>query len=85
MLRHYVNLFKRNILKYKFSFFINMVGLSTALACATLIYLWVNDELLTDKFHEKDDQIFHLMEFYVNSITYFGWESNYLSIRPTRF
>ena len=29
--------------------------------------------------------IIHLMEFYVNSITYFGWESNYLSIRPTRF
>ncbi|MEM9141563.1 MAG: ABC transporter permease, partial [Bacteroidota bacterium] len=64
MLRHYSKLFKRNIVKYKFSFFINMVGLSTALACVTLIYLWVNDELLTDTFHEKDDRIFHLMEFY---------------------
>lgn len=64
MLKHHLNLFKRNISRYKFSFFINMVGLSTALACATLIYLWVNDELLTDKFHEKGDRIFHLMEFH---------------------
>ncbi len=63
MLRHHLKLFRRNILRYKFSFFINSVGLSTALTCTILIYLWVNDELQMDKFHDND-RIFHLKEFY---------------------
>ncbi len=62
MLKHHFILFIRNIKKYKASFFINIVGLSTSLTCAVLIFLWVNDELSIDKFHENDSQIFHLME-----------------------
>jgi len=44
------------------SFFINLIGLSTGLACALLIYLWVYDELNVDKFHEKDRQLFMVMQ-----------------------
>ncbi len=40
---------------------INLIGLSTGLACALLIYLWVNDELSVDKFHEKDSQLFQVV------------------------
>ena len=39
-----------------------MIGLSTGLACALLIYLWVFDELNFDKFHEKDSQLFLVMQ-----------------------
>jgi predicted permease len=42
--------------------FLNLIGLSTGLACTLLIYLWVNDELSFDKFHEKDNQLYQLME-----------------------
>ncbi|WP_353718506.1 ABC transporter permease [Dyadobacter sp. 676] len=40
---------------------LNVVGLSTGLVCALLIYLWVTDELAFDKFHEKDSRLYQLM------------------------
>ena len=52
----------RNFRRFKSTFFINLIGLSTGLACTLLIYLWVNDELKFDKFHEKGDRIFQVME-----------------------
>lgn len=63
MLKHHLILFFRNSKRYKASFIINSVGLSTALACAILIGLWANDELAMDKFHEKDEQLFQVKEF----------------------
>lgn len=62
MLKHHILLTYRNFLRYKSSFFINLIGLSSGLACALLIYLWVNDELHVDKFHEKDDRLYQVME-----------------------
>ena len=62
MFRHNLLITFRNYLRYKSSFFINLVGLSTGLACTLLIYLWVNDELQVDKFHHNDDQLFQVME-----------------------
>ncbi len=61
MFQHNLILFYRNIRRDKTSFFINLIGLSTGLACTLLIYLWVNDELHIDKFHEKDSQLFQVM------------------------
>ena len=52
----------RNFKRYKSSFFINLVGLSSGLACALLIYLWVTDELNMDNFHKNDPQLFQVME-----------------------
>ena len=54
MFRHNLLLSYRNFKRYKSSFFINLIGLSVGLASALLIFLWVNDELNVDKFHEKD-------------------------------
>ena len=62
MLKHHILLTYRNFLRYKSSFFINLIGLSSGLACALLIYLWVNDELQVDKFHEKEATLYQLME-----------------------
>jgi len=62
MFKHNLLLIFRNIKRNKTSFFINLIGLSTGLACTLLIYLWVYDELNFDKFHEKDNQLFHVMQ-----------------------
>ncbi len=62
MLKHNLLIIFRNFKRDKSSFFINLIGLSTGLACALLIYLWVNDELNVDKFHEKDNQLFLVMQ-----------------------
>ncbi len=61
MLNHYLLLIFRNFRRYKSTFFINLIGLSTGLACALLIFLWVNDELQVDRFHEKDRELYRVM------------------------
>lgn len=62
MLKHNIILIYRNFLRAKGFFLINLVGLSTGLACTLLIYLWVNDEISKDKFHAKDSRLFQVME-----------------------
>ena len=64
MLRHNLILAFRNFKRYKSSFFINLIGLSSGLACVLLIYLWVSDELGIDKFHKNDQQLFQVIEHY---------------------
>ncbi|MEO7990139.1 MAG: ABC transporter permease [Chryseolinea sp.] len=61
MYRHTITLAFRNYMRYKSSFFINLTGLSTGLACAMLIYLWVTDELSYDKFHTSGDRLYQVM------------------------
>jgi len=41
---------------------LNLLGLSTALACTILIYLWVNDEWHVDRFHEKGSRLFQVLK-----------------------
>ncbi|XOV91750.1 MAG: ABC transporter permease [Bacteroidota bacterium] len=60
MLRHHFLLTYRNFLRNKTTFFINLIGLSTGLACTFLIYLWVNDEMSMDKFHENEDHLYQI-------------------------
>ncbi len=62
MFRHNFLLSYRTFKRYKTTFFINLMGLSTSLAGALLIYLWVHDELNTDKFHEMDERLYQVME-----------------------
>ncbi|WKN43708.1 ABC transporter permease [Tunicatimonas pelagia] len=62
MLQHNLLLTFRNFRRYKSTFFINLIGLSSGLACALLIFLWVQDELNVDKFHAKDDRLYQVME-----------------------
>ena len=62
MLRHNLLLIFRNFKRFKSTFFINLIGLSSGLACTVLIYLWVNDELKKDQFHELDDRLYQVME-----------------------
>lgn len=61
MLRHNLLIIFRGLRRFKRTFVINLVGLSVGLASALLIYLWVNDELSVDKFHEKDERLYQVM------------------------
>lgn len=62
MLRHNFLLLYRNFKRFRSTFFINLAGLSTGLACTLLIYLWVYDEWQTDKFHASDSWLFKVFE-----------------------
>jgi putative ABC transport system permease protein len=52
----------RNLVKDRHFTFLNLVGLSTGLTCTILIYLWVSDELHTDKFNARDSQLFQVLK-----------------------
>ncbi len=51
----------RRLTKDRQSTILNLIGLSTGLACALLIWLWVHDELETDHFHKNGDRIYQVM------------------------
>jgi putative ABC transport system permease protein len=61
MIKSYLKIAWRNILKNKTNSIINMVGLSAGLSCFTLIALWVSDELSYDKFNLNYHRIFRLV------------------------
>lgn len=62
MFKHNLILAFRNFKRYKSSFLINLIGLTSGLACTLFIYLWVSDEVNVDKFHEKESQLYQVME-----------------------
>jgi putative ABC transport system permease protein len=61
MLQHNIKLAFRNFKKDKSTFLINLIGLSTGLACAIMIFMWVNDEKSVDKFHENDAHLYRIL------------------------
>jgi putative ABC transport system permease protein len=58
MVRNYVKVAFRNILKHKFFSIINLLGLTLGMACCLFIFLYVKHELSYDKFHVKADNIY---------------------------
>lgn len=67
MFSHNLLIILRNLKRSRVAFLINLLGLSTGLACALLIFLWVRDEVMMDRFHAAGDRLFTLMEFQQNS------------------
>lgn len=61
MFKHNLLIAFRNFKKYKGSFLINIIGLSSGLACVLFILLWVKDETSFDKFHKNEDRLYQLM------------------------
>ncbi|MCF0039355.1 FtsX-like permease family protein [Dyadobacter fanqingshengii] len=61
MIKNYLKIAWRNLLKERQFTMLNLIGLSTGLACTLLIYLWVNDELHVDRYNEKDDRLYQVM------------------------
>jgi putative ABC transport system permease protein len=62
MFKNYFKTAWRNLIKDKQFSLLNLLGLSTGLACVLLIFLWVSDELSVDKFNSNDSQLFQVMK-----------------------
>ena len=60
MIRNYLIIALRNLLRNKVLSFINITGLSIGLACCLLIFLYTKDELSYDRFHAKGDQLYRI-------------------------
>lgn len=60
MIKNYVNLALRNLMKYKAFSFINIFGLSVGLTCCMLISLYIYHEYSYDSYHEKGSSVYQL-------------------------
>jgi putative ABC transport system permease protein len=62
MIKNYLKIAWRNLVRNKAYTFINIGGLSVGMACTILILLWVHDELSYDKFNTNAPQIYRLTD-----------------------
>ena len=60
MIKNYLKLAWRNILKHKGFSIINIAGLSLGICCFVLIAMFVSDELSYDKYNTKSDRIYRV-------------------------
>lgn len=63
MLKNYLKIGGRFLIRHKGYSFINIAGLAVGMAACLLISLWVLDELSFDRFHEHADVLYRV-EFY---------------------
>ncbi len=61
MLKNYIKITFRNLIKYKFYSLTNILGLAVGFGCFLLISLYINNELSYDNFHNDPDRIFRVL------------------------
>ncbi|HEY0678496.1 MAG TPA: ABC transporter permease [Chitinophagaceae bacterium] len=76
MLRNYLKVAVRYLLRYKEYTLINILGLAVGITCCVLIMLFVRSEWSYDKFHSKSDRLYRMWqhekyqgEDFINTIT----------------
>ncbi|WP_314509024.1 ABC transporter permease [Xanthocytophaga agilis] len=76
MLRNYLKIAFRSLVRNKAYSAINILGLAFGLACSLMIALWVKDELDMDAFHANESQLYQVFErqYYVDKT-----EASYLT------
>lgn len=60
MIKNYLKIALRNMLKFKAYSFINIFGLAIGIAACMMILLYINDELSYDKYNDKANQIYRV-------------------------
>ena len=60
MLRNFIKISIRQILRHKIHSFINIFGLTIGMVSFILIFIWIKEEFSYDKFHDKKDNIYQL-------------------------
>jgi putative ABC transport system permease protein len=61
MIRNYLKIAWRNLLRNKGFSITNLLGLAIGMTCTMLIFLWVRDELNFDRFHKNYDNIYQVI------------------------
>jgi ABC-type antimicrobial peptide transport system permease subunit len=89
MLRNYLKTAFRNLWKNKSYGFLNVFGLAVGIACAALIFLWVEDELNYNSYNQREmligklSRIFALLAIVITCLGLFGL-SAYTAERRTK-
>ena len=78
MLKNYLNIAIRNLLKHKSYSFINIIGLAVGIACCIIILIFVQDELSYENFHDRADRIYR-----TTMKAKFGGQAAHLLVTPS--
>ena len=66
MIRNYLKIAYRNLVRYKFISFINLFGLTVGLTCCLLITAYIVNELSFDKHNAKANNIYRVTRSFNN-------------------
>ncbi|WP_134089734.1 ABC transporter permease [Olivibacter sp. XZL3] len=66
MLKNYIKIAWRSLLRYKFTSFINLFGLSVGITCCLLIMLYVLDEVRYDRYNSHAEQVYRVERTFLN-------------------
>jgi len=69
MIKNYLKIAYRNLVKYKFISFINVFGLTVGLACCMLILTYILHELSYDKYQPNSDRVYRVTRTFLNPET----------------
>ena len=58
MIRHYLKVAWRNLLKYRTQTIVNIMGLAVGFACFALSLIWIRYELTFDRYHTGADRLY---------------------------
>ena len=61
MFENYLKVAVRNLFKFKMFSFLNISGLAIGMACCILAFLYIQDEIGYDQFHEKSNRIYRVL------------------------
>lgn len=67
MLLNYIKVAWRSLSRNKLTSFINIAGLSLAISCCLLIYLYINDELGYDRYPKSADRIYRVTRDFLSN------------------
>jgi len=60
MIKNYLAITFRNVIRNKGYSFINIAGLAVGMACCILLLLWVQDEMSFDRYHQHADDLYRV-------------------------
>jgi putative ABC transport system permease protein len=66
MIRNYLKIAWRNLMKHRVFSCINVIGLAVGLATSLLILLWIKDEMAVNRFHANFDRLYSVLENHNN-------------------
>jgi putative ABC transport system permease protein len=65
MVKNYLLLFVRNLMRQKAFSFINLLGLTVSISSTLLIYLYVSHELSFDSFHPNSERLYRVNQTFI--------------------
>ena len=88
MLKSYIKIAWRNIIRHKIHTSINVIGLALGMTCCLFIFLWVGDEKAVDNFHANAKNLYAVYQnntaqgkttsSYTTPVRYGGTQVNFL-------